>query len=495
MKHATTLFALAICAAGAPAQQFSELGRSPLGVTSDWAYCVATGDVNGDGADDIVFYETFTGLQLHVSDGRGRFALRTLPWAGQATELDLVDLDADGDRDLVVGVGFSAVTRNRFLLNDGAGNFAPPIFLSVGGNDTRATLVEDFDGDGDPDLLFFNRYGALYSEMYLNDGSASFVGAHANVPNFAGERAWSAAAGDVDGDGDLDVVVGNGESSANMRLLVNNGSGVFTDASGRLPSRLADTMAVELVDIDGDSDLDIVAASGEASFTGSPPLQTRAYVNDGQGNFTDETGSRMPVDGDKTVSMAVADFDEDGDFDLWIGNDGVARFYVNDGTGVYTDERLRIPVDADRSSNVAAGDFDADGDLDIVSTSFQPDPNRIYFNLLRHIDVQPALTVGQESIIDLWAYPTVPGMQHGLVLLSAGTAWIPLGSLGTLGIDPVTMVELRQLTLLFPFNRATLPIRVPNNPAFRGLTVGLQAVVLNASSQLHLTNAYAEAIR
>src|SRR5262245_9439228 len=104
------------------------------------------------------------------------------------------------------------------------------------------------------------------------------------------------ARGDVDGDGDLDVVFGNwGQPS---RLCLNDGSGIFSDATAArmpVPGPIY-TMAVALGDVDGDGDLDLVL--------GGYGQQSRLYLNDGTGTFTDATAARMPVRIDATWAMA-----------------------------------------------------------------------------------------------------------------------------------------------------------------------------------------------
>lgn len=150
--------------------------------------------------------------------------------------------------------------------------------------------------------------------------------------------------GDLDGDTDLDLVVAN---RGQNRLLLNDGGGVFSDATDRLPAASDFTEAIALGDIDGDGDLDI--AFGNADFT-------RLYVNDGDARFTDATPSRLP-ESDSAAALAFGDIDNDGDLDLVSGGGlicelpapspcqfGRGRVFINDGTGFFTDRTVeRIP--------------------------------------------------------------------------------------------------------------------------------------------------------
>lgn len=125
-----------------------------------------------------------------------------------------------------------------------------------------------------------------------------------------------------------------------------------------LPKDSGSTEAVASGDVDGDGDRDLVLGSFG---------QNRLYLNDGQGRFTDVTATRMPTAGDTTSAAALGDIDGDGDLDMVIGNHGPNRLYLNDGKGSFSDvTAARMPADTDPTSSVALGDVDGDGDLDLV---------------------------------------------------------------------------------------------------------------------------------
>jgi hypothetical protein len=166
---------------------------------------------------------------------------------------------------------------------------------------------------------------------------------------------------DVEGDGDLDIVIAN-EFRPNL-LLLNNGGGKFGNESRRrLPQVDHD------FDADGDSDIVIVSEDDQVN---------EFYLNDGNGFFS-SAGDRLPVRG---ISNAVisADFDEDGDPDILIGNNGQNVALVNDGLGFFREEtHRRLPSRRDVTQDLEMGDVDGDGDLDLLVAN--EDANRLLLN-------------------------------------------------------------------------------------------------------------------
>ena len=130
---------------------------------------------------------------------------------------------------------------------------------------TRAVAMGDVDGDGDLDLLIGHTWGS--DMLLINDGAGGFSvdtsfqqlvdTSLATTPSV-----WGVAMGDVDGDGDLDVLIGR-ELKANQ-LLINDGAGGFSvDAS--FPGGVANTHAVAMGDVDGDGDLDLLIGNNNAA--------------------------------------------------------------------------------------------------------------------------------------------------------------------------------------------------------------------------------------
>lgn len=207
-------------------------------------------------------------------------------------------------------------------------------------------------------FLFFNLSAVLA-------GTPGFIKPR---PFGAGDSPTQAlAVGDMDNDGDLDLVVGNAEQQSFIYL--NDGQGGFPIS--RTFGTGTDTLvAVAVGDMNGDGALDIVAVL-------DAPQAGAVYLNDGTGNFAAAHTFGNASDG--MTSVAVGDVDGDGDFDLVCGNMvSVDRVYLNDGVANFTPGTALSALDA--TSAVALADLDGDFILDIV-TGNMTETNKLYFNL------------------------------------------------------------------------------------------------------------------
>jgi hypothetical protein len=303
-----------------------------------------------------------------ATGGTGRGLFRAGPnfspgW--YASDLAVGDIDNDGDLDLLTPVEAQYTGANVIAvrLNDGQGRFSAGAGINIGTSTSPTRLVlGDVDADGDLDLVV--SYGGFAVSVCLNQGSGTFATAVSvsNVP------CSTLALGDVDADGDLDLVMASYQYSS-LQVALNDGSGRFGTPSAALDSPNA--MTVTLGDVDGDGDLDALSAN---------PTGPRLYLNDGEGTFA--AGVVLPVAGE-VRDVALGDLDADGDLDVavsshdasWLASLTLLR---NQGNGSFaTGPRVALGTYTNR---LCLGDLDHDGDLDAVATNGSSDDVALRLN-------------------------------------------------------------------------------------------------------------------
>ncbi len=227
----------------------------------------------------------------------------------------------------------------------------------------------DLDGDGDLDALVGNQGRA---QVWLNDGQGNFS---PNGQDLTISSGWKMGLdlGDLDGDGDPDafIVVADGPG----RVLLNQGGaqgstpGSFVDSGQQLEASSGFGFDLDLGDLDGDGDLDAYVAYERANLV---------WLNDGQGGFQD-SGQRL---GEAiTADVALADLDGDGDLDALAGGwDEPARVWLNNGQGMYVDSGYILTAAAVHIHGLDVGDLDGDSDLDVFLALASGHPNQVWFN-------------------------------------------------------------------------------------------------------------------
>jgi len=339
------------------AQQAGVQGPAPLSFQhgSAWA------DYDRDGDLDL-FVATTGGAPhaLYRNEGNGTFtdvaqAAGIAPlWVGARAGI-WADVDADGWNDLFLPIWN---LPNQLFHNHGDGTFgeiAQAAGVAGGDHATSSACFGDYDGDGDPDLYVCSVSSNGPSALYRNNGDLTFSDVTA-AAGLASVRAFAAVWADLDGDLDLDLYVHDVVTGGWTGLhYANQGDGTFADVGSGSGLRFWQpsgfiNRAPSVGDYDNDGDLDVYITRSLTS-SGSPPVPNIMLRNDG-GVFTDVSAPTGTDDGHFAEGSAWADYDGDGDLDLYVANDwpDACLLYRND-LGPSHWVRLRLVGGASSSSD------------------------------------------------------------------------------------------------------------------------------------------------
>ncbi len=392
-----------------PNQPRIEGNRVPIGAFADGTIVgyppdnddtrsVDIGDLDNDGDPDLVTCVWNGKVKVLINDGLGNFFDRTnerllAMTANRAcSKVKLADMDADDDLDLLIGVYYNTDSgqlsdgQKRQLVNDGDGYFVADV-TSVNmpqANGYNYDIdVGDIDRDGDLDALFtgYRCYYSCTSDAVLmtNGGDPFNVGGAYLFDQtsrwFGGSIQWEVSrAGrlvDLNMDGHLDLYVGR-SGAQNMLFHFVPATQRFVDVTtSHLPAISTTTRDVEVWDFDDDGDQDIFVTNNGLN---------RLNIGENDRRFSDVTSTHIPqLSGDNRAS-AIGDVDEDGLMDVVVVNwsSEKAFLYLNTGGGHLGDGSANLPWDLDPSNDVVMADFDADGDVDIFIAN--DGQNRIYLN-------------------------------------------------------------------------------------------------------------------
>ena len=355
------------------------IGTSATGV--DGAISVFAADLDGDGDLDIAsasfLHDKIAWHKNVLGDGSSWTTHSIDTTADGARRVVAADVDGDGDQDLLSAcVGDDSVLWHENLGGLGA-SWATATISSV--DEATGVWAADVDADGDVDAVSASRLDdeIAWHENVAGDGS-SWI---ARTLSTTADRAYSVFTGDVDGDGDVDVLAASADDNEiswyenraiHRSALLEERLVITTEANG--------TYATFAADVDGDGDVDTLSAVSSGN--------TIEWYENEPGDGTSWTSRTVAsVASASSRSVFAADVDGDGDVDAIAGfafttpNDEISWYENVSGDGSSWTPRS-ITTTADGTRALFAIDIDGDGDTDVVSASTQDDEIAWYENEL-----------------------------------------------------------------------------------------------------------------
>jgi hypothetical protein len=360
-----------------------------------------TGDLNGDGRLDLVAIghgnNTPCRLLVLMQNASGHYdGISQEPMGvnqglcNSRDALALGDVDGDGDLDLIAqGTDNTSTPRLLLFLNDGTGTLVQQPDIFGPGLFQGAVALGDVDGDGDLDLAASGQdsSGAERFLIFSNNGAGGFTLTQqprgVNTGYFQGS---SLVFGDVDSDGDLDIVIsGGGNNTRSLHVYKNTGGQFSLSQQLVVGSEGLNNSLLRLADLDRDGDLDLVAV-GNNFDGGGAHARLVTFQNQGQ-SFSNSFTTLQELPGGSWAGLAVGDCNGDGYPDVFAnGYDGLNfrlfYFQSQSGTLVETDQPQVNFV-----GPIVFGDFDGDNDLDMVGLPVR----YLYTNLLGPANAAPGV--------------------------------------------------------------------------------------------------------
>ncbi|MFK8007683.1 MAG: T9SS type A sorting domain-containing protein [Saprospiraceae bacterium] len=332
-----------------------------ISTSADGAYSVHSSDLDGDGDMDILSASVLDDKVAWYKnlDGQGNFSAEQIISTDSDFAISVFSSDLDGDGDMDVLSASESDDKVVWYKNtDGLGDFSSEINPIQLIDFPRAVFAADLDGDSDMDILCASEEDNKISWYENIDGQGNFI--QQNILTSTAQWATTVVAGDIDNDGDMDVIAG---SYGHVFWFENmDGAADFSGAK-IITSSIIETESVFVADIDGDGDLDVLAASSGDS-------KIKWYENvDGLGNF--DSGNNINFFAENAQSVFAQDLDNDGDMDVISGSSGdnIVAWYENlDGLGDFS-LKIIITEDVDYVTSVSSADIDGDGDNDVISVS------------------------------------------------------------------------------------------------------------------------------
>jgi hypothetical protein len=387
MRKNLTLGALALLfAPGLAVAQLSFTNATPLMSASTSGGCMGVVDMNGDGLDDIAKLNNSRTVVVNYQNADGSFTTVNYGNISNSGQWGwaIGDIDNNGHKDVVSGGSYDG-THHMNIPSIGSSSVSN---LNNGSLFTQCVNIADINNDGHNDYWACHDDAAPRQWLNNGSGLLTYADIITYTTNPTSDMSgnYGSVWTDFDNDGDLDLYIAKCRQGVNdpndprrwNRLFVNNGNNQYTDQALAYGVQVRNqSWTADFGDIDNDGDFDLMLTNHDATI--------QLFENDGTGNYTEITaGSGLEYSGFMLQSKFV-DFDNDGFVDILIAG-GVEYYFKNDGDGTFTRITGLFPSNKAMHS-FATGDLNNDGFQDVFanygSGYIDADPNnpdRLWMN-------------------------------------------------------------------------------------------------------------------
>jgi FG-GAP-like repeat len=384
--------------------QFAGFGdRVDIGLGSVAPTNSVAGDFDGDGDIDLAFpmskATTFDTVAVILNNGDGTFSSSSFyDIGGDPRDIVAGDVDLDGDLDLVIANSDS--NDCSVLRNIGDGTFLPEVFFSVGAS-PKGVALSDVNADGLPDIISTS---SIDNTVTVTLGDGSGIGWTPSVTMTTNNNGGTGGVGpraiivrDLNADSLPDIVTANLTSgTCTVFYNIPGNPGQFFSGDFAIFVNVGNTpLDVQVGDVDRDGDLDLVVANRDSS-----TVSTRLSNFSGGGiTFpTFNTGSNYSVPAGP-IGLSLADIDNpplgfDGDLDIIVSSELASQIgvLINNGSGIFTLDSVYNTLVSPKAP--AVGDLDSDGDIDVAVPNFSSAAVSLFFN-------QSTVVGGAPPVVDL----------------------------------------------------------------------------------------------